>query len=61
MTMKKLLRRRSAMRELLQRLETRSLCDDVPRSPQAWPSRTRAGLSDSTCDVPRQPCPGEPR
>ena len=41
MTMRKLLRRRSAIRELLQNLETRPFSEDTPPSAGGWLNQSR--------------------
>jgi hypothetical protein len=53
MTMRKLLRRRSAMRELLQNLDTRPYCEDLPPVPGGWAIRPRPGVTrGSRCVLP---------
>ncbi len=48
MTMRKLLRRRSALRELLQNLDTRPFCEDIPPSSGGWLNQPRPRLAHSS-------------
>lgn len=45
MTMRKLMRRRTVFRELLQNLEVRPFCEDAPLGPSAWMNQPRPRLA----------------
>jgi hypothetical protein len=60
MTMKKLLRRRSAIRELLQSLETRPFLGDASLASHTWPSRA-CSVTEGSYDIPRQLCKNDRR
>jgi len=50
MTMRKLLRKRSAFRRILQNLETRPVLQDTPPESFGWPNQLYPGIiHDSVC------------
>ena len=61
MTMRKLLRRRSAIRELLQNLETRPFSEDTPPSAGGWSNQSRPRLDRSSPCAPARSCEGDRR
>jgi hypothetical protein len=61
MTMRKLLRKRNAFRQLLQNLETRPLCADGQPLSGGWLSQPRPGLARAASGASGRPCPGERR
>jgi hypothetical protein len=45
MKMRKLMRRRTIFRELLQNIDLRPFCEDAPHGPSAWLNQPRPGLA----------------
>ena len=45
MKMRKLMRRRTIFRELLQNIDLRPFCEDAPLGPSAWVNQPRPGLA----------------
>jgi hypothetical protein len=61
MTMRKLLRRRSAIRELLQNLETRTFREETPPAPGGWLNRPRPRLAHGAHWAPARSLQGDRR
>ena len=61
MKMRKSLRRRSAMRELLLNFELRPFCDEPPPDLAGWLGLARPGVAYSPLYAPARLLPGERR
>jgi hypothetical protein len=61
MTMRKLLRRRNAVRELLQNLETRPFCEATPAPSGGWLSLPRPRLAYGSRGSSAQSCNSDRR
>jgi hypothetical protein len=61
MVMRKLLRRRSAFRAILQNLETRPFCEDLPQTSAGWLNQPRPRLAQGSRSGSARSLPGERR